>query len=293
MLSIVYITCNRATELVKSLLSCEKHVSIEHEYVIVDNGSTDNTKEEINKLIENGLCIRYLKQEINKGVSGGRNIGFKEAFGDICYFIDDDATIISDGLFLDSAYYYMQGHANVFAMGTDCCDSEKECQLVGCPEKRTDINTITKIRSYIGCSHFIRKSNSNVNLLYPDNLMYGSEEMYAGMCCYKEGGIVVQYPMLKILHCPSSKTRSSREVRKRHGHINTYVIKKYFLPFPYSFISKVMFFLRIMRFEKCKLSIVVSDYKTVDERYNLKYKNKLTCAQIKQLIYWFGFKNII
>lgn len=293
MLSIVYITCNRADELCKSIYSCEEHVSVEHEYVIIDNGSKDDTEEKVNELRKSNINIRYLKQEKNRGVSGGRNIGYKEALGDICYFIDDDATIISDGLCLDAGYQYMLEHSEVFAMGTDCYDTEKKCQLVGLPEVGTDINTITKIRNYIGCSHFIRKAGRSISLLYPDNLMYGSEELYGGLGCYKEGGIVVQFPALKILHCPSNNTREKREARKRHAHINTFVIKKYLLPFPYSFISKVMFLLRIIRFEKCNPKAVIADLDESRERYIAEYTNTLSNADVKQLIKWFGFKQII
>lgn len=293
MLSVVYITCNRAEELCKSILSCEEHVSVEHEYVIIDNGSTDNTQNKVNELNSLGINIRYLKQEINRGVSGGRNIGYKEALGDICYFIDDDATIISEGLCLDDGYQYMQKHSEVFAMGTDCYDTEKKCQLVGFAEVGTDINTITRIRNYIGCSHFIRKKGRNASMLYPDNLMYGSEELYCGLSCYKEGGIVVQFPTIKVLHCPSKNNREKREIRKRHAHINTFIIKKYLLPFPYLEISNVMFFLRIMRFERCNLKAVLSDYHTVKERYVKEYANTLSPNQVKQLIKWFGFKQII
>ena len=293
MLSIVYITCNRADEITKSIISCEAHVSIEHEYVIVDNGSKDDTEEKINALIADGMNIRYLRQESNRGVSGGRNIGFREAYGDICYFIDDDATVISDGNCLDKAYQYMQDNPNVFAMGTDCYDTVRECQLVGSPKRGTDINTITPIRNYIGCSHFIRKSALDVKYLYPDNLMYGSEELYGGMTCYRNGGIVVQYPGVKILHCPSSNTRSSREMQKRNGHVNTYVIKKYLIPGPYLFICKVMFLMRIFRFENFKLNAIKKDYALVKERYDSTYINKLSRQQVKKLISWFGFKYIV
>ena len=53
-------------------------MSIEHEYVIVDNGSKDDTEAKINALIADRMNIRYLRQESNRGVSGGRNIGFRD-----------------------------------------------------------------------------------------------------------------------------------------------------------------------------------------------------------------------
>ena len=110
MLSILYVTRNRCEELKKSILSCEAHISMEHEYIIVDNGSADDTHLMVEDLIEQGLRIEYFKQTENKGVSEGRNIAFSLAKGEICYFIDDDAVIISDGFVLDDAYKLMMKH---------------------------------------------------------------------------------------------------------------------------------------------------------------------------------------
>ena len=293
MLSIVYLTCNRSEELKKSILSCEDHISVPHEYVVVDNGSKDNTGDMIASLKSSGLDIRYLLQDRNRGVAGGRNIGFREAKGDICYFIDDDATVITDGPSLDNAYFYMLEKQDIYAMGTDCYDTERECQLIGCHEIGSIKNTEAKIRGYVGCSHFVRKTAVKTPFLYPDNLMYGSEELYAGLSIYGNGGIIQQYPYLKILHQPSKSTRDSRENRKRNGHINTYVIKKYFLPFPYSVVSSFLFFIRVTRFERLNIRRIISDYKLVHERFDVKYKQKLTKTKVLELSRLFGYRNII
>ncbi len=292
MLSIIYITCNRSQELLKSILSCESHVTIEHEYVIIDNNSNDNTPQIIEKLRLTGLNIVYCYQKHNLGVSGGRNEGIKSASGDICYFIDDDAVIVSDGMVLDKAYKYMNEDKSISAMGTDCYDTEKKIQLVGLPIKNSKQNSWSKIRNYIGCSHFIRKSAVD-GILYPNNLIYGSEELYAGLSFYTNGGQVVQYPILKIQHNPSKHTRESYIERKRHGHVNTYVIKKYFLPFPYNIISTIVFFIRIIRFEKFSPLKIINDIKLASQRYKKIFNKKASGNQIRLLIKMFGVKNII
>ena len=293
MLSIIYITCNRSDELRKSIISCESHISISHEYIIIDNGSKDGTSLMINQLINMGYNIKYFLQKQNLGVSRGRNLGFEKAIGDVCYFIDDDATIVSDGLVLDLAYKYIKKDNNICAMGTDCYDSERKCQLVGIPELNKKMNSECRILSYVGCSHFIKKGIFEYDFLYPDNLIYGAEEAYVSRSIYKNGGDVVQYPFLKVLHVPSSKTRMSIRERKRNGHINTYVIKKYFLPFPYNLLSTFLFFFRVLRFEKFSLKKILIDFNTSFKRYSKKYNNKMSNKQIKSLICKFGFKRIV
>jgi GT2 family glycosyltransferase len=293
MLSIVYITCNRSSELKKSIISCQQRISMKHEYVVVDNGSTDNTKSVIADLVQKGLSIKYIFNEINLGVAGGRNIGFREAQGDICYFIDDDATIVSEGLILDKAYEYIKKNDDIMAMGTDCYDTERKYQLVGLPQKGSLKNTETNIVGFVGCSHFIKKNTSKTRFLYPNNLMYGSEEAYASRAIFRMGCRVVQYPHLKVLHNPSSQTRLSQESRKRNGHINMYIIKKYFLPFPYNSLGSFLFFLRIVRFEKFNLFKIINDFKLVEERYDAIYEQKFSINQVKELIKLFGYLAIV
>jgi glycosyltransferase involved in cell wall biosynthesis len=62
------------------------------EIVVVDDGSTDDTKEVLKKY---GVAVRYIYQE-NKGISGARNRGILESKGEYIAFLD------SDDVWLDS-----------------------------------------------------------------------------------------------------------------------------------------------------------------------------------------------
>ena len=90
MLSIVYITMNRSKELIRSIESCERCITIDHDYVVLDNASTDDKENQVEILKNKGLKIIYSKQKENHGVAGGRNLAYELADGDVCYFIDDD-----------------------------------------------------------------------------------------------------------------------------------------------------------------------------------------------------------
>lgn len=64
------------------------------EIIVVNDGSTDNTKDVLAKY--NGR-IRYFYQE-NKGVSSARNMGIKEANGEYIAFLDSDDMWLKDKL---------------------------------------------------------------------------------------------------------------------------------------------------------------------------------------------------
>ena len=58
------------------------------EVIVVDDGSEDNTKQEIDKIKDNR--IKYIKLEKNYGASTARNIGIKIAVGQYISFQDSD-----------------------------------------------------------------------------------------------------------------------------------------------------------------------------------------------------------
>jgi glycosyltransferase involved in cell wall biosynthesis len=89
-ISIVIPTYNRRHTLLRCLecLFHQDYPEDRYEIIVVDDGSTDGTKEEIETL--NPTCgFRYLYQA-NMGPHIARNLGLKEARGDVILFIDSD-----------------------------------------------------------------------------------------------------------------------------------------------------------------------------------------------------------
>ena len=59
------------------------------ELIVVDDGSTDNTKEIVEEFVKIDKRIKYIFQE-NKERSAARNNGIKKAKGDWICFLDSD-----------------------------------------------------------------------------------------------------------------------------------------------------------------------------------------------------------
>lgn len=66
--------------------------SVEKEIIIVDDCSSDNTKESIESYLEKNttLYIKYIKHEINRGKGAAIRTGIKEASGDFLIIQDAD-----------------------------------------------------------------------------------------------------------------------------------------------------------------------------------------------------------
>lgn len=58
--------------------------------IIIDDKSTDNTCEVVERFIKNGVNIRLIKLEKNGGVANARNIGLDQAKGKFIAFLDSD-----------------------------------------------------------------------------------------------------------------------------------------------------------------------------------------------------------
>jgi glycosyltransferase involved in cell wall biosynthesis len=78
------------------------------EWLIVDDGSVDNTEEIVNGFIaENKIDIRYIKQQ-NGGKHRAINHGVREAKGELFFIVDSDDSIPRDSLETLISKYYLQ-----------------------------------------------------------------------------------------------------------------------------------------------------------------------------------------
>jgi glycosyltransferase involved in cell wall biosynthesis len=100
LVSVVIPTYNRAwilTEAIKSVLS---QTFENYELIVVDDGSTDNTR----LLLDSFKDIRAISQK-NKGVSAARNSGIEAAAGDYLAFLDSDDLWLPEKLASQMAFF--------------------------------------------------------------------------------------------------------------------------------------------------------------------------------------------
>jgi glycosyltransferase involved in cell wall biosynthesis len=86
--SVIIPTHNRAELLRGAIASVMKQTFQDFEVIVVDDASKDNTPEVVHSFADNR--IRYVRNEINKGEGGSRNVGLRNASGDFIAFLDDD-----------------------------------------------------------------------------------------------------------------------------------------------------------------------------------------------------------
>jgi glycosyltransferase involved in cell wall biosynthesis len=84
--SVIIPTYNRADLVCHAVDSVARQTFTDHEIIVVDDGSTDGTREALEPWIH---TIRYIRQE-NRGAAAARNRGIEESRGRFLAFLDSD-----------------------------------------------------------------------------------------------------------------------------------------------------------------------------------------------------------
>ncbi|WP_016776038.1 glycosyltransferase family 2 protein [Anaerophaga thermohalophila] len=102
MISVIIPTFNCAHMIIDTLNSVLASIYPDYEILIIDDGSTDNTRE-VTKPYLKDHRIQYIYQE-NKGLAGARNTGILNAQGHYLVFLDADDLITPEKLGIQSQF---------------------------------------------------------------------------------------------------------------------------------------------------------------------------------------------
>jgi len=114
---VVISTRNRSTLLAKALDALthqERSPNLDYEIVVVDNGSTDATRQTVEAFSVAGATVRYV-YEPRIGVSYGRNTGIQVAAAPIIAFTDDDNVV--GGSWVATIKTLLDAHPDAWAVG--------------------------------------------------------------------------------------------------------------------------------------------------------------------------------
>ena len=84
--SVIIPTYNRCEFVKNAIQSVLDQTYKDYEIIVIDDGSTDSTKDSLSSIIEQ---ITYIYQD-NRGVSSARNTGIKKSIGSYIAFLDSD-----------------------------------------------------------------------------------------------------------------------------------------------------------------------------------------------------------
>lgn len=112
LVSIIVPCFNQAHFLPETLDSLLNQTYQNWECIIVDDGSTDDTKKIAEEYEKRDDRFRYIYQE-NKGLPGARNTGIRKAKGDFIQFLDADDLITKDKFSVQISEYEKNRNADI------------------------------------------------------------------------------------------------------------------------------------------------------------------------------------
>ena len=116
--SIVIPTFNRAHLITETVDSVLAQTYSQFEVIIVDDGSTDNTKQVIGNKYKNDSRVRYFYKK-NEERGAARNFGLKNAKGQYALFFDSDDLMHSNHIETLYSYIFKLGNVNYIATKHD------------------------------------------------------------------------------------------------------------------------------------------------------------------------------
>lgn len=181
-LSIIIPTYNSEKFIEKCLYSClNQDISHEdYEVIVVDDGSTDNTKNLVLSIKEKYNNIVYIYQE-NAAQGAARNNGLSKAKGKYIWFIDSDDWIAENCLFniiqnLESKQLtaVLVGHATQHPYYLDKWEKLEENRIISGKE------ILSSYKLYISPTYAIWKKQylTDFNLTFKEKLFHEDTEFY-------------------------------------------------------------------------------------------------------------------
>ncbi|PZX57056.1 glycosyltransferase involved in cell wall biosynthesis [Algoriphagus ratkowskyi] len=159
------------------------------EALIIDDGSTDNTKELVEKYLKKDSRFRYFFQP-NAGLSNARNTGLLHARGEFLQFLDADDLLSKDKI--DLQVKYMEDNPTVDLVYSDCWYFQSENPSILFPDLEmqgvewmpkvdgkgfTILNNLIKRNFTVVSSPLLRRTSSNQHIKFSENVS-NSEDWY-------------------------------------------------------------------------------------------------------------------
>lgn len=233
LVSYIILTRNRKEELADALRSVRNQDYAYKEIIVIDNASSDGTDEMIKKDFPDA---RYYRMDNNVGACGGRNVGIKEAKGEILIFLDDDA-IFEKGSETTTAVNKFNSIPDIDAIAFKVIDYlsggvSHGVRQGGYPVRGKGVILEDKEVSYffIGGAAFRRRVFENAGLFHEEYFIY-CEEMELSFRMLEKGMRILFIPGIAILHKMSSAGRMPHIYYQLRNRI--WIVIKY-LPLPYA-----------------------------------------------------------
>ncbi len=209
--SIIIPTYNRAGFIAKTINSVLNQTYANFELIVVDDGSTDNTKEIIASIDDKRIKY-YWKENAERGAA--RNYGIKKAKGDYIFFIDSDDIMLSNHLTTLYQMIKLNPKINFFSTKyyIERNGIKKRATYPNVPTGIYGIKVVLKGNPF-GSMICIKKSNPNL-IMNLENRKYSIMEDWLFLLCnlINDKILIESQATLVLIDHPNRSMRSNNSV---------------------------------------------------------------------------------
>ncbi|MCR2802502.1 glycosyltransferase family 2 protein [Paenibacillus soyae] len=195
MLTVFTPTYNRAYCLGQLYESLKRQTNKGFKWLIVDDGSTDNTRELVERWISEGIVsIRYIKQE-NQGMHGAHNTAYEHIDTELNVCIDSDDYMPDKAV--ETIIDFWSRNRREDVSGFVALDAYKDGRIIGTklPEnlKQSTLFDLYQTHGVTGDKKLVYRSSLTREFPYP----LFQDERYVGLA-YKYYKLDERYPLLLL-----------------------------------------------------------------------------------------------
>jgi glycosyltransferase involved in cell wall biosynthesis len=213
LVSIIVPTYNYAKYIRKAVMSCINQIYETLEIIVVDDGSTDETRDIVVSITDPRLI--YLPQE-NRGVSAARNAGLDAARGEFITFLDADDYLLEDSVKV--RIEALQNYPDIGFVFTDAYSSDEAGNVTNRDRKTRSRfsdtfweDLLLRRLDFQACYIMMRNSVART-ARFPLNLSNGEDIVYFCRIFFAARGYYLAKPTAVIVHHMDSLRHDVREI---------------------------------------------------------------------------------
>jgi len=259
LISVITPTYNRADLLKETIKSVLNQTYQNFEYIIIDNESTDNTKEVV--LSFKDERIKYFRQKNMGGPASARNVGIKIAKGDYIAFVDSDD--IWDEKKLEKQLKILDKDENLIIWTDgDIIDiksnpiGKKFTQMEGATRKKKSGNIFKElsIGNFILLSSIILKKRNLRELRFNERLRVLEDYLFVINLARDYEFYFINETLVKYrIHDTNINTQNIKLTKNTEIIIKTYILKKYGNLLPKHIKWRIILFIITVLFREGKM----------------------------------------
>ena len=244
MISVIIPTYNRAGTILRSVNSVLNQTYKDLELLIIDDGSTDNTKELLEQI--NDDRIRYIYLGANSGASNARNAGVSYASGEWIAFQDSDDAWKPEKLELQLKFMKSNNYCFTFTAYDVFKDSKDVRRKIFAVPQRINYKQFLK-NSVIGCLTVVvdkeRIQDFHMESGYLEDTLTWMHYLQKGIIAYGLNKNLASYRITKGSKSSNKIENAGRyyQCLKKQKGIGTISRIYYFMCYAYHAVKKRLF----------------------------------------------------